>query len=84
MSKTDKLLEKLRKEPPPKNFTWDELRSLLASLGFEERQGRGSRVKFFHSQLGYPISLHKPHPGNELKIYVIEQVKGALDELNLI
>lgn len=83
MSKGDKLLEKLRKHPPPKNFTWEELRSLLISLGFTEKQGSGSRVKFIHCELGYPISLHKPHPGNELKLYVIEQVKDALDELNI-
>ncbi|WP_101776429.1 type II toxin-antitoxin system HicA family toxin [Pasteurella oralis] len=84
MSRADKLLEKLKKEPPPKDFTWNELRSLLTNLGFEEKQGTGSRVKFVHSNLKYPISLHKPHPGNELKIYIIEQVKGALDELNII
>lgn len=84
MSRIDKLVEKLRKEPPPRDFTWNELRSLLSSLGFEEKQGNGSRVKFIHPSLSYPISLHKPHPGNELKIYIIEQVKGALDELNII
>lgn len=84
MSRIDKLVEKLRKEPPPRDFTWNELKALLSSLGFEEKQGNGSRVKFIHPRLSYPISLHKPHPGNELKIYIIEQVKGALDELNLI
>lgn len=83
MSKAEKLLEKLKKEPPPKDFTWSDLRSLLNSLGFIEKQGNGSRVKFFHSGLCYPISLHKPHPGNELKLYVIEQLKSALDELNI-
>ncbi|WP_439238888.1 type II toxin-antitoxin system HicA family toxin [Lonepinella sp. BR2919] len=82
MSKTD-LLQKLRKEPPPRNFTWEELKTLLIGLGFVEQQGNGSRVKFVHAELQYPISLHKPHPGNELKLYVVEQVKIALDELKL-
>ncbi|HED4459936.1 type II toxin-antitoxin system HicA family toxin [Pasteurella multocida] len=84
MRKIDKLLEKLKKEPPPRDFTWNELRTLLSGLDFEEKQGNGSRVKFIHPSLRYPISLHKPHPGNELKIYIIEQVKSALDELNII
>ncbi|HDR1354570.1 type II toxin-antitoxin system HicA family toxin [Pasteurella multocida] len=83
MSRNEKLLQKLNKKPPPKDFTWDELRSLLLSLGFEEKQGVGSRVKFIHQRLAYPVSLHRPHPGNEVKKYVIEQVKDALDELSL-
>lgn len=84
MGKIDKLLEKLKKEPPPKDFTWNELKALLCGFGFEEKQGDGSRVKFIHVKLSYPISLHKPHPGNELKRYVIEQVKCALNELDII
>lgn len=83
MSNADKLLQKLKKEPPPKDFTWDELKVLLCSIGFEPKQGKGSRVKFIHPDLSYPISIHRPHPGNELKRYVIEQVKDALDELSL-
>lgn len=83
MSKAGKLLKKLKKDPPPKDFTWGDLCTLLLSLGFEEKQGSGSRVKFIHPELCYPISLHRPHPENELKKYVIEQVKDALDELSL-
>lgn len=84
MSKTDKLLKKLKKEPPPSDFTWNELITLLSSLGFKQMQGQGSRVKFIYPNLGYTISLHRPHPGNELKTYIIGQVKGALYELNII
>ena len=84
MSRREKLLEKLKKEPPPRDFTWNDLRALLSSLGFDDKQGNGSRVKFIHPKLSYPVILHKPHPGNELKLYIIEQVKGALDELNII
>ena len=68
MSNADKLLQKLKKEPPPKDFTWDELKVLLCSIGFEPKQGNGSRVKFIHP---------------DLKRYVIEQIKDALDELSL-
>lgn len=83
MSKVDKLKQKLYKEPSPKDFTWAELRTLLLKLGFVEEQGNGSRVKFYHADLDYPISLHKPHPGNILKEYVIKLVKESLDQLGV-
>jgi hypothetical protein len=49
MSRKDKLLEKLKSKP--KDFTYDELRKVLKSLGFElDDKGRtsGSRVAFYH------------------------------------
>lgn len=84
MSRITKVKDKLYKEPPPTDFTWDELRTLLLNLGFSERQGNGSRVKFEHPELNFPISIHRPHPQNTLKRYVIEQIKIALDELNTL
>ena len=81
MSKITKIKDKRYKEPPPTDFTWDELRTLLLNVGFNEKQGTGSRVKFEHSSLDFPISIHKPHPQNTLKRYVIIQIKTALDEL---
>lgn len=84
MSKVSKIKDKLYKTPPPTDFTWDELKTLLVNLGFREKQGNGSRVKFEHQNLDFPISIHRPHPQNTLKKYVIEQVKTALDELNTL
>ena len=42
MSKITKIKDKLYKEPPPTDFTWDELRTLLLNLGFNEKQGNYS------------------------------------------
>lgn len=84
MSKIDKIKAKLYKDPAPKDFTWEELRTLLVHLGFEEIQGNGSRVKFVHQVLDFPINIHRPHPQNTLKQYSIKQIKVALDELNML
>lgn len=84
MSKVDKIKNKLYRVPPPTDFTWDELRSLLLAIGFTEKQGSGSRVKFSHECLDYPINIHRPHPQNTLKRYSIEQIKEALDELQTL
>lgn len=78
MSRSAKLLTKLLSKP--KTFTYDELRSVLTALGFEEKQGSGSRVKFFNPKTKVIINLHKPHPGNELKKYAINNVVEILKE----
>ncbi|NLF41699.1 MAG: type II toxin-antitoxin system HicA family toxin [Bacteroidales bacterium] len=78
MSQKEKLLSKLFTKP--KDFKWDELRNLLVGLGYRELEGSGSRVKFQNDELGSMINLHKPHPGNIVKSYVIERVIEVLKE----
>ena len=51
MSQKEKLVKRIR--ALPKDFTFDELRSLFAYLGFEmESKGKtsGSRVKFYNKK----------------------------------
>jgi len=80
MSKIDKLKKRLLTYP--KDFSYNELKTLLLSLGYIEIQGAGSRVYF--SKTNHKIKLHKPHPGNILKSYqldfIIEELitKGLL------
>ena len=82
MSKIDKLIARFLLYP--KDFTYDELKTLLSSFGYREMQGAGSRVCF--SNDNHKIKLHKPHPGNILKAYqlnlVIEELttKGLLSK----
>lgn len=76
MGKHEKLLERLKGRP--KDFRWEELKRLLGGLGYEEEKGSGSRRKFFNASTGVSISLHQPHPRNELKFY---QVREVLDHL---
>lgn len=72
MSKSDKLKARLCSKP--KDFTYQELVTLLKAMGFTEEKGSGSRRKFFNQASGKLINLHQPHPGNILKKYALEQV----------
>jgi hypothetical protein len=81
MSKLEKLIYKLSTRNP--NFTYQDLRSLLGGFGYQEDQmGKtsGSRVAFIHPGDKHVIRLHKPHPGNQLKRYQMDQVILALRE----
>ncbi|MCC5845096.1 MAG: type II toxin-antitoxin system HicA family toxin [Verrucomicrobia bacterium] len=69
----------------PKDFTWDELCKLLKNKGFQLLSGSGSRYKFVYDGPGKEvISLHKPHPGNIVKKYVLENVETKLREMSLL
>jgi hypothetical protein len=80
MSKFDKLKEKLQQKP--KDFKWDDLEYLLEKLGYTQRKpGKtsGSRRCFFDEKKQV-INLHKPHPDNVIKQYVIKYVVEVLEE----
>jgi hypothetical protein len=84
MDRHDRLLERLRRRP--RDFTWEELTTLLRRLGFRQvRPGRtaGSRRRFIHPD-GCVISLHEPHPTRILKRYQIDQVLETLAREDLI
>ena len=85
MTKKDKLLERFLSAP--KDFTYDELKTVLNNLGYEEdNKGKtsGSRVSFIHESTKHIISLHKPHPSNILKSYQINMVVDALIKMRLL
>ena len=79
MGKKEKLINRLLNIP--KDFTFDELNSLLEYFGFEQERGgktSGSAVKYKNLKSGTRIYLHKPHPGNIVKRYILVDV---IDEL---
>ena len=83
MSKIQKIILKLKSQP--KDFTFEEMQTLLLALGFEmSNKGKtsGSRVKFIKD--GIPIILHKPHPRKELLEYQVKQIIAVLEEEGLI
>lgn len=83
MSKKEKLIARLLTFP--KDFTYNEMKTLLGYLGFEEdNKGTtsGSRVQFIKDE--HTILLHKPHPGNQLKPYQVKNVVIELRNLKLI
>ena len=81
MSKKDKLLLKILEVPPRKDLTFKELSSLLSSLDFEKIEGSGSAVKFYNRKKDLLINLHKPHPSDILKVYIIKQIQNKLKEI---
>ena len=79
MSRQQKLL--LRFLAKPRDFTYDELDTLLKGFGYQEmKTGKtaGSRVAFFNEDNQNIIRLHRPHPGNVLKRYQLDDVEGHL------
>ena len=85
MSKHDKLLERLLKQP--KDFTWDELKKLMAGYNYEiNNKGKtsGSRRQFESENSELTLSLHEPHPRNVLKPYQVKDVINFLIEIKAI
>ncbi len=82
MSKREKLIAKLKSKP--KDFTYQELKTLMNLLGFYEwNNGKtsGSRVSFINKKKKIIIKLHKPHPNNILKKYQIDLIIDAIKNL---
>jgi hypothetical protein len=80
MAKIEKLIDRLLSRPA--DFTWDELIKILGHYGYTElKKGKtgGSRRKFVDSASNI-INLHKPHPRNILKRYMIDDVIAHLKE----
>jgi hypothetical protein len=85
MSKDEKLVKRFLARP--RDFTYDELRKMLKIFGYEEDQGgktSGSRVAFYNKMTRHIIRLHKPHPGNELKMYQIDLVREELEGRGIV
>lgn len=84
MGQKEKLIERLKAKP--KDFTFDEARTLLGYLNYSEsNKGKtsGSRA-IFRSDYHPPILLHKPHPRKELLDYQIKQLIEILEQEKLI
>lgn len=83
MSKKDKLIKRLLKKP--KDFTFDEMESLLSYFDYELKQGgTGSGVKFMKVGSNDVINFHKPHPNGILKRYILDQVIEKLRKDGLL
>lgn len=84
MSRKEKLIKRLKLKP--KDFTYDELKTLLSYLGFNEyNKGKtsGSAVEF-KDEFGRKIVLHKPHPSNIIKMYKINEIIDLLEDWRII
>jgi hypothetical protein len=78
--KSDRLLERLFKIPLPKDFTWDDLISVMDAANFSNNCEGGSHYAFEHKS-GFQIHVSKTHPSGILKRYQINDVKDALQSV---
>ena len=78
MSSKEKLIARFLSLPS--DFTFDELERLLTTFGYvKSNKGKTSGSRgVFKDKDSHPIMLHKPHPGNIVKMYALRQV---LEEL---
>ena len=79
MSKQNKQIIRLLRRP--KDYTFNEMETLLISLGFELHNAggtSGSAVRFINHSNGHIIRLHKPHPQPELKPYLVAMIINEL------
>ncbi len=82
MGKHEKLLARFKSHP--KDFTFQEVITLLAGFGYTLNQrGSGSRARFEHEHCA-PVFMHKPHPSPVLKPYLIDQVLEILKQEGLL
>ena len=75
MNKKDKLIQWFCNLP--RDFTFDEMVSLFAQCGFmlnNKGSTSGSRVEFINEKENHSYIMHKPHPQNIIKGYVMKQV----------
>jgi hypothetical protein len=84
VSQIEKSIANLKNRP--KTFKYSDVKRILEHLGYsEDTKGKttGSRVRFAH-KMYKPIDLHKPHPGDEMKSYLIRLVAEQLEKEGLI
>ena len=84
MAKHDRTVSALRKRPIPSNIRWDDVVSLLKSLGFELVKGSGSRRKFFNKDKNVLIICHEPHPQSYIDKGCASDIHEKLKENELI
>ena len=80
MSKLEKEIERIKSKP--KDYTYEEVKSLLNKLGYiENNKGKtsGSRIAFVNNN-NMKIELHRPHPSNIVKLYKIKDILEKLKE----
>lgn len=81
MNKRDKLIKRFRSLP--RDFTFEEVETLFLGYGFElvnKGATSGSRVKFYNPVGQKAYIMHKPHPSNIIKGYIMRDIFSFLKE----
>ena len=81
MPTKEKLLLKLFQNKLPRNFSKQELDTLMKQCNCLKGQGgRGSGIRYYHEHTGRILAFDEPHPGNELYPYQIKLIREFLKE----
>ena len=75
-SKQRKVLHAIFTDPVLSSVAWNDIESLLISLGAEKKEGSGSRVGF--SLNGVDIIVHRPHPKKETDKGAMKSIRKFL------
>lgn len=70
-------LQAIFKKPTPSNIRWDDIEVLMANLGAEISEGKGSRVRIVLS--GVRAVFHRPHPKRETDKGALQSVRRFLE-----
>ena len=85
MNKKEKLIKRFR--TLPRDFTFEEVVSLFQNFGFElENKGAtsGSRIKFYNEADQIAYIMHRPHPSNIIKGYMMRDILNFMMKNNYI
>jgi mRNA-degrading endonuclease RelE of RelBE toxin-antitoxin system len=85
MTKKSKLIRRFLTKP--NDFTFSEIKRLLKNLGYSElKTGKtsGSRVAFYNDENQHIIRLHKPHPSNRVKRYLLDYLEKELRDVGAL
>ena len=85
MTTKDKLVDRFCKLP--RDFTFEEVMKLLSVFGYKiHNKGAtsGSRIRFKNESTGQYIDIHKPHPGNIMKEWMMKTIYQHLKSNGLI
>lgn len=85
MNKKEKLIKRFR--TLPRDCTFEEVVSLFQSFGFElENKGAtsGSRIKFYNEADQNAYIMHRPHPSNIIKGYMMRDILNFMMKNNYI
>ncbi len=81
-NKQKKTLKKIFTKPSPTDIKWQDIISLFKALEIEiQISASGSRVGVIFKNVR--MVLHKPHPGNEIKKYVVADIKDFLERIGV-
>jgi hypothetical protein len=80
-AKHDRTLAAVFEDPVRANILWRDVVAMLKNLGADVTEREGSRVAF---TLGTrTLYLHRPHPGKELRPYMVSNVRDFLVEIGV-